>query len=361
MKSQFPDGNGSTPKGKLKNILAVLLLFVPWFLGVVDSKLSAAVILPHGDVALDPSNLSPGTDARKAGDEIAKGARQAAHWFATGNNAINSITSRQLDLIFLSTPHGIQLTSDYGIYLGPHASGSINITGDNSSLPHYTVTMPPITLDTSLSLDLVMELTSSNKSIPVEGIATSADGAKDLPLEWAEIIPLTFLPEPQRHAFRYIIWSYPLRRYTFSPEMVPELLDIGASIRDWMEALPLNIGVLISGDMSHTHQANGPYGYSNASAPFDKAVGHWASNPCDHAASLLQDARSLQPHGMSCGFTGMVLLHGMLCGNGGDHPYDSLARDKVYVNLNATYYGMMAATFDSTEGGLANGDDESMG
>jgi aromatic ring-opening dioxygenase LigB subunit len=353
MTSQFPDGNG-TPNGIL-NIQAVLLLFVSWF-GVVDSKLNAAVILPHGDVALDPTILSPGTDARKAGDEIAKGARQAAHWFATGNNAINNITSRQLDLIFLSTPHGIQLTSDYAIYLGPHASGSINITGDNSSLPPYTVTMPSITLDTSLSLDLVMELTSSNKSFPVEGIATSAAGAKDLPLEWAEIIPLSFLPEPQRHAFRYIIWSYPLRRYTSSPAMVSELLDIGASIREWMEALPLQIGALISGDMSHTHQASGPYGYSNASAPFDKAVEHWASNPCEHAASLLQDARSLQPHGMSCGFTGMVLLHGMLCGNGGNHPYDSLARDRVYVNLNATYYGMMAATFDSIERGKNHGD-----
>ncbi|CAB9499515.1 expressed unknown protein [Seminavis robusta] len=329
------------------------LLFLAW-LDAATSKLGAALILPHGDVALDPSNLSPGTAARKAGDTIAKGARQAARWFATGKNSSSpqkttGTESRDFDLIFLSTPHGIQLTHDYGIYLGPHASGSINITGDNSSHAPYTVTMPPIDLDTALSLDLIMQLTeqqsTSGKPIPVEGIATSADGAKDLPLEWAEIIPLKLLPEP--HAFKYLIWSYPLRRYTESPSMVEELLIIGAAIRSWMEALPLNIGVIISGDMSHTHEATGPYGYSNASAPFDHAVGHWASNPCQNSDSLLQTARSLQPNGKSCGFTGFVLLHAMLCGGSTGETFDPLDSDNVWVNRNATYYGMMAVTFDS--------------
>lgn len=27
--------------------------------------------------------------------------------------------------------------------------------------------------------------------------------------------------------------------------------------------------MVISGDMAHTHQSSGPYGYSNASQPFD--------------------------------------------------------------------------------------------
>ena len=133
--------------------------------------------------------------------------------------------------------------------------------------------------------------------------------------------------------------------------MVPELTKVGAAIRNWMEQMLLRIGVLISGDMSHTHQASGPYGYSNTSAPFDAAVGHWAANPCHHAASLLQEATSLQDHAMSCGFTGMVLLHGMLCGDSSDdHPptWDPLVHDHVVVNRNATYYGMMAATFGST-------------
>jgi len=131
--------------------------------------------------------------------------------------------------------------------------------------------------------------------------------------------------------------------------MVPELVATGAAIREWMEQINLRIGVIISGDMSHTHQTSGPYGYSNASGPFDAAVGHWAQNPCQHESSLMKKARSLQDHAMSCGFTGLVLLHGMLCGSDGSSPkFDPLSVDQVYVNLNATYYGMLAATFISS-------------
>ena len=324
-------------------VLNVFLVSSP-----VRAELVSAIILPHGDLAYDPTFLIPGSSARKAADEISQQSRRAAHWFT------NALTGE--GIIFLSTPHGIQLTRDFGIYLGRQASGTINITGDNAnnSHPPVTVTMPPIDLAGSLGLDLAVELTSNQKegAFAVEGIATSADGSRPTPLEWAEIIPLTFLPEDKRSSSKYIIWSYPLRRYTESPDMVPELLEVGAAIRTWMEQIPNRIGVLISGDMSHTHEASGPYGYSNTSAPFDSAVGHWATNPCNNSASLLLKARALQDRAMSCGFTGLVLLHGMLCGddNNDNHrhsPWDPLVNDRVYVNRNATYYGMLVATFGS--------------
>lgn len=330
--------------------LLLLLVIVLFGSPKAYARLERAVILPHGDFAFDPTFLAVGSSAREAADEIAKKSRLAALWF-TSTSAEKNGNGKPLDLIFLSTPHGIQLTHDFGVYLGRQASGAINITGDNAnnSHPPVSVTMPPIDLAGPLSLDLIVELTSNEeKKVNVEGIATSADGSHDLPLEWAEIIPLMFLPEDKRHSPEYIIWSYPLRRYTESPDMVPELLKVGAAIRNWMEQMPLQIGVLISGDMSHTHEATGPYGYSNTSAPFDAAVGHWAANPCSHSASLLQEARSLQNHAMSCGFTGLVLLHGILCGDGNSPTWDPLVRGHVYVNRNATYYGMMAATFESS-------------
>jgi aromatic ring-opening dioxygenase LigB subunit len=131
--------------------------------------------------------------------------------------------------------------------------------------------------------------------------------------------------------------------------MVPELLQIGSILRDWMEALPERVGVIISGDLSHTHQATGPYGYSNASTPFDNAVQNWAYHPYRFAASLLDEARLLQPRAMSCGYTGLVLLHGILNGNENWPPVDN---GHVYVNRNATYYGMMAATFAAPDGAI---------
>ena len=84
-----------------------------------------------------------------------------------------------------------------------------------------------------------------------------------------------------------------------------------------MERRPERIAVVVSGNMSHTHEAEGPYGYSNASAPFDKAVGKWALSEVlcgkDARNELLQLVTLLQDDAMSCGFTGFIMLHGMLC------------------------------------------------
>lgn len=53
----------------MKLSISKFLLYTSWILAhteVVESKLEAAVILPHGDFSLDPSLLDPHTDARAA-------------------------------------------------------------------------------------------------------------------------------------------------------------------------------------------------------------------------------------------------------------------------------------------------------
>jgi aromatic ring-opening dioxygenase LigB subunit len=119
--------------------------------------------------------------------------------------------------------------------------------------------------------------------------------------------------------------------------MVDELLHLGRRLFQWMEGQPLvRWGVLVSADLAHTHRADGPYGYSEAAVPFDAAIGRWAQNPCVHGRALLDRAAHLQPAALSCGFTGMVLLHGMMCG-----PLTQW-HTQVLANQNVTYYGMMA-------------------
>jgi hypothetical protein len=246
-----------------------------------------------------------------------------------------------------------------------------------------------------------------------------------MPLNWGEIIPMLLLqqdyPIPSylgnestdRTVYaegamgalnlpKLLIWTFPNRRYDHAIDMVPELLQIGDRIMEWIDHRPERIGVVVSGDLSHTHQPTGPYGYSNASALFDAAVGRWAGggghgggfdgtlrktdsdygDPCaKHSARALLDvARKLQPDAKSCGFTGYVLWHGMMrCpttttnttttkrsnrNNNDDvgtnashvasdtnivHNHDSHQqqfRSKVLVNRNVTYYGMMAAIFE---------------
>ena len=345
--------------------IAGVVLYCLYFQGVVQAGLEAAVILPHGDFAWDPTLLPDGTAEREAADAIAQGAAAVAEWMGQKFDP---------DLILLSTPHGIALTRDFALYLGSTASGTATIGKDlhNASHASYTIGLSTIALEAQASSALVVQAFEAQHN--VSGILVAADDSEDMPLHWAEVIPLLLIPpsaievivesvqnerklplqettastgpfpgERQRH---HMILSHPLRRFTDAAEMVPELLRLGHFLRHWMDQEShVRIGVVISGDLSHTHLADGPYGYSNASAIFDAAVGHWASNPCQHAHALLQTSRDLQDEAMSCGFTGFVLLHGILCGNDSGQPWIS----NVAVNQNATYYGMMAATFERNE------------
>jgi aromatic ring-opening dioxygenase LigB subunit len=344
----------------------------------VLARLQAAVILPHGDFAVDPSLVPANTTEREAADAVAQAAAETGHWLSHHVDP---------DLIFLSSPHGIALSNDFGIYLGSTASGSADIGKDlhNASHAPYRVHLPTIALDPRLSAQLVDELIALQKN--VSAIQVSADDSVDILLQWAEVIPLMLIPprqkqsrmiplspsSPLRHRRldavststrprRHLILSQPLRRYTHAIDMVSELVALGRMFRTWIDARPERVAVVISGDMSHTHRFDGPYGYSDQSSAFDAAVGRWAADPCHQAASLLEEARSLQPKAMSCGFTGMVLLHGMLCSGDDDDMdnenesdddnedngfYDPTTWDAhVRVNRNVTYYGMMVASYE---------------
>lgn len=61
---------------------------------------------------------------------------------------------------------------------------------------------------------------------------------------------------------------------------------------------------------THKHVQAGPYGFSKDAAPFDAAVGRWADSL--RPEELLSEAARRQHGAKSCGFPGMVLLHGML-------------------------------------------------
>jgi aromatic ring-opening dioxygenase LigB subunit len=165
----------------------------------------------------------------------------------------------------------------------------------------------------------------------VSGIQVSADDTQDTPLAWAEVIPLVFINETSFHntdtpTIQHIFWSQPLRRFDkpwYGTNMVTELLQLGQQLFTWMEEETTvekedkdkRIAVVVSADLAHTHRHDGPYGYSPAAQPFDHAIQQWLQyNPCSNAHQLLQIATTLQPQALSCGYTGLVLFHGMLCG-----------------------------------------------
>ncbi|MGK3761283.1 MAG: aromatic ring-opening dioxygenase LigB subunit [Bacillariaceae sp.] len=487
-------------------LLSLLLLLSCWFdlsssfsssdynnCGVVtiaDAIFVGSILLPHGDFALDPTFFQNGTVERNSADKVALGARMAGRWLlqqqqqrAPSSSASAEINSRKKKknhsneeedepmIILLTTPHGLKLDYNYGIYINSKGSGTatigedcitnniinydgydgirggksnennVNVNdndkdnnfnngggGNETSLESinnkdqrkkqtyyrrynnnnrrrrrrdcqhipYNVTVANVDLaPIELGKDLLYTLQNNQKGggegYPVSGIYGFNDDAS-IPLGWGEIIPLLLLLQKttalsssssssSSSKILPLIWTFPHRRYDHGGiDMIDELLQIGADIMEWAENRPERIGMVVSGDLSHTHLSNGPYGYSNASAPFDKAIGRWAGtggykdeddDPCHPGATsaLLKRAKELQPNAMSCGFTGYVLWHGMMCSkrhtgrtsttsnginstNNSSNKKDyknkiaTKFRSKVFVNRNVTYYGMIAASFE---------------
>jgi aromatic ring-opening dioxygenase LigB subunit len=329
------------------------------------------------DFALDPTFFPDGTIERRVSDDIAANARKAGRWLVEGTGGYGGPRSKP-DVVLLTTPHGIKLDRDYGIYMSSLGSGTSTIgtdLGKNSSSGScsggrwvkkkpYNVSLNVALAPISMGEELLTMLEDDSR-FPVSGIYSYNDEAP-MPLNWGEIIPLLLLPGVRNmgsnsSGFHYhcascpkpLIWTFPYRRYDHAPDMVPELLQMGAIIMEWAEARPEKIGMIVSGDLSHTHLASGPYGYSNASGPYDEAIGRWAGHddPCDEQSeeALLGRARTLQPDAKSCGFTGYVLWHGMMCHHPTEHDNNHGRRrfhSRVFVNRNVTYYGMIAASFE---------------
>jgi len=107
---------------------------------------------------------------------------------------------------------------------------------------------------------------------------------------------------------------------------------------DWITTWANSISHIFR--ISPYDSSNGPYGYSSSASRFDDAIGKWAQ--VQYAKDLVKDA-------LSCGYTGLVMLHGALYGcakqNNDKHDIKKKIRSKVLANRNATYYGMMVAIF----------------
>jgi len=99
---------------------------------------------------------------------------------------------------------------------------------------------------------------------------------------------------------------------------------------------------------------DGPYGYSDDAEPFDAAIAAWVETL--EPSHLLEEARRRQGGAKSCGFTGYVLLHGMMArARGGESSEfsDGLRGSSIsnawegqlLAASHPTYYGMAVGTF----------------
>lgn len=302
--------------------LAISALATALLAGSCNAVIIGAAVIPHGDFAFDPG--------------LVNGTGGATKLHEASMLAGEYIDSLRPDVVFMTTPHGLELRSDFLVYLNTHLAGASPL-GD---VPHHagpqTVPMN-LTTDTRLANTLLDRLTA--EGLNVEGLLGFSD-SEPLPISWGEILPMTYLAPRNFSALPpVVVMGMPTRRFNHSAEMVGELITLGNAVGAFLEDRPERVAWVVSADLAHTHLASGPYGFCPCAQPFDEAVQRWAAR--GDSAALLVNATKYQKLGAaSCGFTGLVALEGMLHNQGRDRWLsESLA------NYHPTYYGMLVATF----------------
>ena len=306
----------------------------------------AAAVLPHGDFVFDPTLIHDDPNGRSDAERLHCSAEQAT----------DRLLALDLDSIALITPHGLAVEDDVAAYLGQRASGFAVIGRDvvDGSVQPYTFPMENISLDNKETKRLIEGLECKNCSI--SGIV-SFGGYEDAPLRYGEIVPLSFIRGSQlkqrdagvdtKHSkfpvagLKYVLLSLPNKRYSHDVEMVSDMVDFGSNLYQHFESLSSRVAIVVSTDLAHTHLDAGPYGYSDAAQPFDNACAEWVLTM--DGEPLLERAKDLVDDAKSCGYLGMVILHGVL---------SQLQRDAWDNELlsisHPTYYGMCVATFIRT-------------
>ena len=289
-------------------------------------------ILPHGSNILDPEHFPSYPSCQTLHEKALETAK--------------SFSEDQMDLIFLVTPHGHALSKSYCFYQNPIGLGNVDETKEYSS---YTASLQ---IDVAQTESLMKFLQKECKNLPIESMVSYGD-SYEIPLKWAEVIPIWFLNQfPMKKQPKFIVLSLPHRRLTEGDLMVEDSYILGKTVYEFLNSLTEKVGILISCDLAHTHKIEGgpeagtePYGISLYAEPFDEAVEKWARSPIDAKGmeSLLLDAKKILMKALSCGYLGLVMLAAALKTHilkGGK------VKSEVLARLHPTYFGMMVARFE---------------
>ena len=193
-----------------------------------------ACIAPHGgNLLLGENAPGPVPQCRKAMAQM----RQ-------------SLASARPDAVAVLTPHGMMVAG--AISLGVTASGY----GELDDLK--------VRVETDLDLAAAWAYRASERDVPVAPLQAREPGGA-LPLDWGVTIPLALLTPPP-DALPVVV-ACPARDVARA-----RLVDWGEALVDATEETGRRVALIVSADQGHGHAADGPYGYTPASAEYDAAM-----------------------------------------------------------------------------------------
>ncbi|MEJ2251196.1 MAG: hypothetical protein P8Y97_16280 [Candidatus Lokiarchaeota archaeon] len=187
----------------------------------------------------------------------------------------------------------------------------------------------------NLSQDLSTKLLNflEGNKIAVQGISTYSSSV-NIPLRWGEVVPLWFLKDLPSNP-EYVILSQPLRRSENTKDMISESISLGNNLKKFFESTDKRVVIIISGDLSHTHEKEGPYGFSEEAEICDKMIQDWAASL--DSQILIDKVIQILDKALCCGLIGFAILQGMI----GDDNF----KPNVLIREAPSYYGMMVASY----------------
>ena len=193
-----------------------------------------ACIAPHGGNLL-LGETTPGP---------VPGCRRAMHRMR------QSLEAARPDCIAILTPHGIGVEGSITIGMTETGYGELDDL--------------KFEVQTDLALASAWADLAAERGIPVTPLV-SQDPGEAVPLDWGVTIPLALLT-PGSHTLPTVV-ACPARDVSRA-----HLVGWGEALVEAAESLGRRVALIISADQGHGHAADGPYGFTPASALYDSAM-----------------------------------------------------------------------------------------
>ena len=197
-----------------------------------------ACIAPHGGHLLLPLDApGPVPECRRAMAHLRESLRAA-----------------QPDCVAVLTPHGVAVEG--AVSLGVTATGYGELEEGASKLT--------VAVETDLDLAAAWAYRATERGVPVASLSGQESGDA-LPLDWGVTIPLALLT-PGTEALPTVV-ACPARDLSRM-----QLVHWGESLVEASDEVGRRVALIVSADQGHGHAADGPYGFTPASAEYDAAM-----------------------------------------------------------------------------------------
>lgn len=197
-----------------------------------------ACIAPHGGHLLLPTDApGPVPQCRRAMSHLRESLRAA-----------------RPDCVAVLTPHGVAVEG--AVSLGVTTTGSGELDEGTGKIT--------VAVETDLDLAALWAYLASERGVPVAPLSASEPGGA-LPLDWGVTIPLALLT-PGADRLPTVV-ACPARDLPRTA-----LVDWGTALVDAADTLGRRVALIVSADQGHGHAADGPYGFTPASAEYDAAM-----------------------------------------------------------------------------------------